>query len=78
MKAFVTGRTGLLGSTLVNALVAAGYQVKSLTRSREKAEQLFSHPHVEIVDGMCFSFQDWRDIYYGSNEHARKSLSGDR
>ncbi len=78
MKAFVTGSTGLLGSNLVNALVAAGYQVKALARSREKAEQLFSHPQVEIVDGMRFSFQDWRDIYHGSNEHARKSLSGDR
>lgn len=52
MKAFVTGSTGLLGSNLVNALVAAGYQVKALARSREKAEQLFSHPQVEIVDGL--------------------------
>ena len=27
MKAFVTGSTGLLGSNLVNALVATGYEV---------------------------------------------------
>ncbi|GHO78231.1 hypothetical protein KSD_60020 [Ktedonobacter sp. SOSP1-85] len=32
----------------------------------------------EIVDEMCFSFQDRRDIYHGNNKHARKSVSGDR
>ncbi|MBO0779447.1 MAG: hypothetical protein J2P37_11525 [Ktedonobacteraceae bacterium] len=58
MKAFVTGRTGLLGSNRVNVLVVASYQVKSLTCSCEKAEQLFLIRTFEIVDGMCFSFQD--------------------
>ena len=51
MKAFVTGSTGLLGSNLVNALVAAGYEIKALARSREKAEQLLPHLQVEIVIG---------------------------
>ena len=51
MKAFVTGSTGLLGSNLVNALVAAGYEVKALARSREKAEQVLQHSQVEIVVG---------------------------
>ena len=51
MKAFVTGSTGLLGSNLVKALVAAGCEVKALARSREKAEQLFPHSQVEIVVG---------------------------
>ena len=51
MKAFVTGSTGLLGSNLVNTLVAAGYEVKALARSREKAEQLLRHAQVEIVVG---------------------------
>ncbi len=51
MKAFVTGSTGLLGSNLVNALVAAGYEIKALARSREKAEQLLRHSQVEIVVG---------------------------
>jgi dihydroflavonol-4-reductase len=51
MKAFVTGSTGLLGSNLVNALVSAGYEVKALARSREKAEQLLPHAQVEIVVG---------------------------
>ncbi|HLW03927.1 MAG TPA: SDR family oxidoreductase [Ktedonobacterales bacterium] len=51
MKAFVTGSTGLLGSNLVNALVAAGHEVKALARSREKAERLLPQAHVEIVVG---------------------------
>src|SRR5258706_13968462 len=51
MKAFVTGSTGLLGSNLVNALVAAGHEVKALARSREKTEQLLRHSQVEIVVG---------------------------
>src|SRR5215468_6571838 len=51
MKAFVTGSTGLLGSNLVNALVAAGYEVKALARSRAKAEKVLGHTQVEIVVG---------------------------
>jgi dihydroflavonol-4-reductase len=51
VKAFVTGSTGLLGSNLVNALIAAGYEVKALARSREKAEKLLHHSSVEIVVG---------------------------
>lgn len=51
MKAFVTGSTGLLGSNLVMALVAAGYEVKALARSRQKAEQLFRDTQVEVVVG---------------------------
>jgi dihydroflavonol-4-reductase len=51
MKAFVTGSTGLLGSNLVNTLVAAGHEVRALARSRAKAETLFQHPAVEVVVG---------------------------
>jgi dihydroflavonol-4-reductase len=51
MKAFVTGSTGLLGSNLVNTLVASGYEVQALARSREKAKKLFDHSKVEIVMG---------------------------
>jgi dihydroflavonol-4-reductase len=55
MKAFVTGSTGLLGGNLVNALVAAGHEVKALARSREKAEQALAqalaYAPVEIVVG---------------------------
>jgi dihydroflavonol-4-reductase len=51
MKAFVTGSTGLLGSNLVDALVAAGYEVKALARSRERAQHLLRQAPVEIVVG---------------------------
>ena len=33
--AFVTGATGLLGSNLTRRLLAAGYAVRALVRSRE-------------------------------------------
>lgn len=39
MRAFVTGSTGLLGSNLVRALLADGYEVRALVRSRQKAEK---------------------------------------
>lgn len=51
MKAFVTGSTGLLGSNLVHALVEAGYQVKALARSREKAAKILAGTGAEIVIG---------------------------
>src|SRR5689334_16399159 len=40
MKAFVTGSTGLLGSNLVQLLLAQGFEVKALARSKQKAEQI--------------------------------------
>jgi dihydroflavonol-4-reductase len=40
MKAFVTGSTGLLGSNLVQLLLAQGYEVKALARSKQKAAQI--------------------------------------
>jgi dihydroflavonol-4-reductase len=51
MKAFVTGSTGLLGSNLVNILLAQGYQVKALARSEQKARKLLKDPRIEIVVG---------------------------
>lgn len=48
MKTFVTGGTGLLGSTLVRELVAEGHSVKALVRSPEKVDRLLD---VEIVVG---------------------------
>lgn len=50
--AFVTGATGLLGSSLVRALVAEGYTVRALARNTEKAmRQVGGLPEVEIVTG---------------------------
>lgn len=50
--AFVTGATGLLGNNLVRELVARGYSVKALVRSRAKGEEQFNDlPSVELVVG---------------------------
>lgn len=52
MKAFVTGATGLLGNNLVRLLVARGYEVKALVRSKEKAQKLLGDvKNVEFIQG---------------------------
>jgi nucleoside-diphosphate-sugar epimerase len=40
MKVFVAGATGALGRPLVGQLLAAGYEVVGLTRSRHRAHRL--------------------------------------
>ncbi len=51
MKAFVTGSTGLLGSNLVRQLVGAGWEVKALARSKEKAAKLLGDTRAQVVTG---------------------------
>ncbi|HEV2690069.1 MAG TPA: SDR family oxidoreductase [Bryobacteraceae bacterium] len=50
-RAFVTGATGLLGSNLVQALLDAGYEVRGLVRSKEKAQKIFPGAAVDFVTG---------------------------
>lgn len=49
---FVTGATGLLGNNLVRQLLAEGYHVKALVRSRQKANKQFAlHDELDIIVG---------------------------
>lgn len=51
MKAFVTGSTGLLGSTLVQQLVDEGHEVLALARSAEKAERILGNTGAHVIIG---------------------------
>ena len=51
MRAFVTGATGLLGNNLIQQLLSQGHAVRSLVRSREKAQRVFPKQDVEFVTG---------------------------
>ena len=50
MQILVTGATGFVGQSLVPALLDAGYDVRALSRSRSKAEEVLD-PSVEVVEG---------------------------
>ena len=56
MQVFVTGGTGLLGNNLVRELRAQGHAVKTLVRSKKKADALLAGTGAEIVVG------DMRDV----------------
>lgn len=51
MKVFLSGGTGFLGQAIVRALQERGDEVVVLTRSRAKAEALWSGPAIKIVEG---------------------------
>jgi dihydroflavonol-4-reductase len=51
MNAFVTGGTGMLGHNLARQLLAAGWQVKVLVRSQQKAQKLLGGLNLETVEG---------------------------
>jgi uncharacterized protein YbjT (DUF2867 family) len=51
MKILVTGSTGYIGSNLVPALVARGYQVRLLVRDASRVNPSFSNLSLEYVQG---------------------------
>lgn len=65
MKAFVTGSTGLLGSNLVRELVAAGFAVKALARSVDKAQRFLNGTEAEIVVGDMVDIPGFADEMAG-------------
>ena len=53
----VLGGSGFVGSSLVERLDEAGYQVKVLTRRRDRAKHLFLLPKVQVVE--CDAMDDF-------------------
>lgn len=47
----VVGGTGFVGGHLVNRLADEGYQVRVLTRHRERHRELLVRPNVELIEG---------------------------
>ncbi|MBA2475456.1 MAG: NAD-dependent epimerase/dehydratase family protein, partial [Actinobacteria bacterium] len=53
MKVFVAGATGAIGRRLVPLLAANGYEVVAMTRSADKARELYEHGAEPVVaDGL--------------------------
>lgn len=65
--AFVTGATGLLGNNLVRELIADGWRVRALVRSREKAARQFSGMDLEIVGGDMLDVPGFAAALHGVN-----------
>lgn len=80
--AFVTGATGLLGNNLVRELLARGYTVRALVRSRDKAALLPSSPSLTLVEGDMERVEDFEkhlagvDIVFHTAAYFRDSLKG--
>jgi dihydroflavonol-4-reductase len=63
--AFVTGSTGLLGNNLVRELLAAGFAVRALARSQEKAQRQLAGLDVEIIEGDMLDIPRFADALQG-------------
>lgn len=50
MRILVTGATGFVGQSLIPSLLDAGYEVRALSRSRKRAEDVLD-ARVEVVEG---------------------------
>ncbi|MDT3425891.1 dihydroflavonol-4-reductase [Paenibacillus forsythiae] len=65
MKAFVTGGTGLLGINLIRHLAAEGHEVRTLVRSKEKAEKLLGDIGAELIVGDMESVEAFAPSLHG-------------
>ena len=68
MKVAITGATGFVGSRLVERLQAEGHRVIVLTRSPERALQVFptlAFPNVEAVGYTPTELGDWQHVLSG-------------
>ena len=63
MRVFVTGATGFIGTELVKELIAAGHQLRGLTRSEAGAQQL-KDAGAEVVHG---NLKDLHSLRSGAN-----------
>ena len=63
MKYFVTGATGLIGSNVVDGLLAEGHEVVALTRSRSNANAL--PEDVTVVEGDITEKESMREAMTG-------------
>jgi dihydroflavonol-4-reductase len=51
MKALITGSTGMLGHNLAVELLAQGWEVRALVRSKQKAQKLLAGLQLEVIEG---------------------------
>ncbi|EAP98506.1 putative oxidoreductase [Janibacter sp. HTCC2649] len=58
IRVLVTGATGYIGSRLVPALLAAGHEVRVLTRSADRLASRAWHDEVDIIEGDATSRSD--------------------
>ncbi len=84
-KVFITGATGLIGRSITEALLARGDSVVALTRSRAKAQKLWSkissEARLNIVEGESTSEGTWQEQIQGCDaviNLAGESLAGAR
>lgn len=84
-SAFVTGATGLLGNNLVHLLLAKGWTVKALVRSKNKAFQQFGNPlpqGLSLVVGDLSKVESYQselnanDVLFHTAAYFRDSYTG--
>jgi len=82
--AFVTGSTGLLGNHLVRYLLADGFHVRALARSKEKAGVQFAGLPIEIVLGDVTNVSGFAshlrgvEVLFHTAAYFRESFEGGR